>query len=107
MKLDKADQLDSGCVFKNEAQSLSLTTFLGEDWDPQEDCCSEEAVTWVNTPTGSRRYLCEDHAAYLFRYGIEPDDVEDHPRGELCQSCMRPTLYDDLNHARKCPDCRE
>lgn len=69
--------------------------------------CGESASGWAFAADGRRVYVCEDCAGSLYRYVSEEQvGVAPHPRGQFCRVCNRLTLDTDLNHQKRCPDCR-
>lgn len=63
-----AERIDSTCDKKLPAEEVPNSV------SPR---CNEEAVTWVNLPNGTRRYVCEEHALELLRF---PKDSEERLR---------------------------
>lgn len=96
MKAYSDTEIDSSC--------------FAPDPDDPDDRCGADATTWVHTPRGIDRYLCEDHAADVDRFG---DTDADHPTAVACDRCRRMTpvghaeRVSDDDHDRLCPDCRE
>ena len=71
-----ADGLDSNCY------GLPL-----EADGPTNEICGNDAVTWVELPSGTRRYLCPDHADRVERFG----EVEVGARIRICDRCLTET----------------
>lgn len=98
-----ADDLDSNCSRRLPA---------GDAPDAVAPRCKREATTWIVSPKGTRRYLCEDHAREVLRFRADSDedtaedDLDDHPPAAPCHDCTKMTLLSDLGTpSRKCPDC--
>jgi len=69
--------------------------------------CGESAEGWAFASDGRRVYVCPDCAEALYRYVPEDNiGVAPHPKAQFCRACERLTLTEDMNHQRRCPDCR-
>lgn len=70
--------------------------------------CGGNAVDWVQTFDGTRRYACEACLEELLRYDAEASlaDLPDTPQAVQCPACERLTLQMDTGPANRCPDCQ-
>lgn len=83
-------QLDSHC-----SRRVSTT----DAPDAVAPRCKREAATWVISPKGSRRYVCEDHAREVLRFLDDEDaaDLPEHPTVRPCADCGRYTLRENMD----------
>lgn len=69
---------------------------------PTDETCGEDATTYVNLPSGVRRYICPAHADEVERF----DDVdEDHPTVVVCEACQSLTPKAHVDFDGRCDDC--
>jgi len=90
---DTADGVESNCY----ARPLNAE-------GPVDNRCKNDAVTWVFTPEGVRRYICTGHVDEVCRNG-EPDD--EHPQVRECTRCYRLTPVDQLSVYNVCDECQQ
>lgn len=70
---------------------------------PTDERCKADATTYVTLSSGIRRYICEDHAVQIDRFGDL--DLEDHPTVALCDACQRLAPKEKVGFDGRCVDC--
>lgn len=92
MKVDTDFPVDSNCF----AHPLDAE-------GPVEDTCGNDAKTYVMLRKGVRRYICEDHAEEVDRFG---ETEEDHPVVTDCERCRKLTPVEHVDHNLICEECQ-
>lgn len=108
MKLTVTDttQIDSNCSRRVTRPETPATVA------PR---CRADATTWVVSPKGSRRYICEDHAREVLRFldvdaeadATPVDRLPDHPTVRPCAGCGKLTRREDFAATNTCPECAD
>lgn len=78
MRLDSDGHVDSNCFAPVP------------DTERETDRCGDPATTYVNLPSGVRRYVCADHAEDVDRFDDDGTD-DPHPQVGVCSTCRRLT----------------
>lgn len=63
------------------------------------------AVDWVERASGTRLYVCAEHARALGRFGTSLEDMDATPQADTCTTCGKLTLMEDMAGPRVCAGC--
>ena len=90
MDLKQGDKLDSRCGLCERDNRTGPETM---------------AVDWVERGSGTRLYVCADHARPLGRFGTALEDMAATPHADTCTTCGTLTRIEDMAGPRVCAEC--
>ena len=65
------------------------------------------AVDYVERGSGTRLYVCAEHARPLGRFGTPLEDMDATPNADTCTTCGKLTRVEDMAGPRVCAECGE
>lgn len=92
MDLEQGDKLDSRCGLCDRDNRTGPETM---------------AVDWVERGSGTRLYVCAEHARPLGRFGTPLEDMDETPNADTCTTCGKLTRVEDMAGPRVCAECGE